>query len=132
MTGIKIYVGKIIFQKIGIIANQKQTSLLFPCLITTLCQAAKVHVLPGHNKMENDTKDIDIMRISDAVAKETATQPETLIPPPADTAVSEGPGLPDTSQALATSIATPQPSAAQSQVPLPVSHLLLSYTLQRA
>ncbi|XP_070019817.1 uncharacterized protein [Nicotiana sylvestris] len=69
--------------------------------------------------MENATKDIDIMRISDSLAKETAAQVETPIPHLADIAVLESPALPDTSQAPATSVVTPHPSTTQSQVPLP-------------
>lgn len=36
MSGFKVDVGKIIFHEIGIHANQEQTSLPFPCLITTM------------------------------------------------------------------------------------------------
>lgn len=64
MTGIKIDVGALIFQEIGIRAMQHATSLPFPCLITALCKAVKVPILPT-DKTGKETRDIDITRIMD-------------------------------------------------------------------
>ncbi|XP_019225266.1 PREDICTED: actin cytoskeleton-regulatory complex protein PAN1-like [Nicotiana attenuata] len=84
MSGIKIDVGAVIFQEIGIRETQTATSLPFPSLITTLCKAAQVPVDERKDKTGKETQVIDITRLSDAVIPPVVPVQEQTTEEPSD------------------------------------------------
>lgn len=119
MLGIKVNVGELIFREFRIRANQKETSLLFPCLIHALCEAREVPPLPKHDRIETAVHDSDITRINDALDKVIEGPLEHSITPLPASATSATSSVPDTSSAPATSTSTPRPATATPLVLLP-------------